>query len=200
MARSNVVGGLDRAVKSAALLLAGLLATALPASAQESAASFETLAERIRVGQSIWVTDTQGREIRGRLERLSRNGLVLRTNGLEAFGAPDVRRVRARDRDSLKNGTLIGLAIGGGLGTAWCIGAIADDSNDIDASVECAEGFTVFPGLGALAGLTIDAAIPGKVRVVYQASPPRATSRTTVTLVPSFSRRRARGVTMRIAF
>ena len=200
MARLNVVWGLDHAVTSTVLLLAGLLATALPASAQESAASFDTLAERIRVGQLIWVTDTTGREVRGRLERLSSDGLVVRTNGLEVFGAPDVRRVRARDRDSLKNGTLVGLAIGGGLGTAWCIGAIADDSGEIDAGVECAEGFTVFPGLGALVGLTVDAAIPGKVRVVYQVSPPRGTARASLTVVPSFSRRRTKGVTVRFEF
>lgn len=182
------------------LPVAGFLAAAIAASAQESAASFDTLAERIQVGQLIWVTDTRGREVRGRLERLPSDGLVLRTNGLEMFGAPDVRRVRARDRDSLRNGTLVGLAIGGGLGTAWCIGAIADDSGDINAGVECAEGFTVLPGLGALVGLVVDAAIPGKMRVVYQASPPQGTSRARLTIVPSFSRRRTAGVTFVFAF
>jgi DNA-binding response OmpR family regulator len=40
---------------------------------------------------------------------------------------------------------------------------LADDSRDIDARVACAEGFTVFPGLGALIGLAVDAMIPGKV-------------------------------------
>ena len=182
------------------LPVAGLLAAATAASAQESAASFDRLAERIQVGQLIWVTDTRGREVRGRLERLSSDGLVLRTNGLELFGAPDVRRVRARDRDSLRNGTLVGLAIGGGLGTAWCIGAIADDSGDINAGVECAEGFTVFPGLGALVGLAVDAAIPGKMRVVYQPSPPQGSPRARLTIVPSFSRRRTAGVTFVVAF
>jgi hypothetical protein len=126
------------------VLAAGFLATATAASAQESAASFDALGERIQVGQLIWVTDTKGREVRGRLERLSRDGLVLRTDGLQMFAAPEIRR--ARDRDSLKNGTLVGLLIGGGMGTAWCIGAIADNSSDINAGVECAEGFTVFPG------------------------------------------------------
>jgi hypothetical protein len=115
------------------------------------------------------------------------------------FGAPDVHRVRARDRDSLRNGTLIGLAIGGGIGTTWCIGAIADDSGDMDAGVECAEGFTVFPGLGALVGLAVDAIIPGKVRVVYQASPRQESSRAGVTIVPLFARG-TRGLTLAFAF
>jgi len=39
-------------------------------------------------------------------------GLVLKAKGLETFVTADVRRVRARDRDSLKNGTLIGLGVG----------------------------------------------------------------------------------------
>jgi hypothetical protein len=32
---------------------------------------------------------------------------------------------------------LIGLGIGASLGTAWCIGAIADNSGDVNARVEC---------------------------------------------------------------
>ncbi|MFN8059502.1 MAG: hypothetical protein U0Q12_10070 [Vicinamibacterales bacterium] len=153
------------------LAIAGLLVAAVPVSAQAPATSFESLVARLRVGQRIWVTDAAGREVRGRIERLSASGLVLRARGLETFAAADVRRVRARARDSLRSGTLIGLGIGGAFGTAWCAGAIADDSGDIDARVECAEGFTVFPALGALIGLVVDALIPGRARVVYEAPP-----------------------------
>jgi hypothetical protein len=85
--------------------------------------------------------------------------------------------VRAREHDPLKNGMLIGLGVGAALGSAWCIGAIADDSGDIDARVECAEGAIVFPGLGTLIGLAIDAAIPGRMRLVYQTSPSRGGTR-----------------------
>jgi hypothetical protein len=145
------------------------------------------------------VTDATGREVRGRLERLSSDGLVLEGDGSQAFAAGDVRRVRARDRDSLKNGTLIGLGAGGALATAWCAGAVADDSGDVDARVECAEGFTVFPGLGALIGLAIDAVIPGKLRVVYQASLPRTGSRASLVAVPWFSSR-VRGVAVSLVF
>lgn len=160
-----MVGG----ARTLVLLVAGGLATAAAAAAQEPATSFDALAGRLRIGQWIWVTDPTGREVRGKLERLSTDGLVLDANGTETFTAADVRRVRGRDHDSLKNGALIGLGIGGAMGTAWCIGAVADDSGDIDAPVECAEGFTVFPGLGALIGVAIDAVIPGQMRVIYQA-------------------------------
>jgi hypothetical protein len=166
---------------------------------QEPAASFDALAGRIQIGQRIWVTDTAGREVRGRLERLSNDGLVLKASGLETFAAPDIRRVRARARDSLKNGTLIGLAIGGAMGTTWCIGAIADDSGDIDARVECAEGFIVFPALGAVIGLAVDALIPGKVRVIYQAPPSRKVSPARLLVGPLFSSG-AKGVAVAFAF
>jgi hypothetical protein len=181
------------------LVVAGLLLTAAAASAQESATRFDALAERIQVGQRIWVTDATGREVRGRLERLSSDGLVLKADRIETFTVPDIRRVRARERDSLKNGALIGLGIGGGMGTAWCIGAIADDSGDIDARVECAEGFTVFPGLGALIGLAVDAMIPGRMRVVYQASLPQEASRASLVVVPWFSSR-VKGMAVSFAF
>lgn len=185
--------------RTALLLVAGIAATAT-VSAQEAAPSFDALAGRIHVGERIWVTDAAGREVRGRLERLSGDGLVLKADGPETtFAAADVRRVRARDRDSLKNGTLIGLGIGGAMGTAWCIGAVADDSGDIDARVECAEGFTVFPALGALIGLAVDALIPGKLRVVYQASLPRETSRAGLVVVPLFSSR-VRGLAVSFVF
>jgi hypothetical protein len=183
-------------------MVAAFLATAAAASAQEAqeaASSFAALVGRIRVGQVIWVTDTTGRETRGRLERLSTDELVLKDPSVHAFAAPDVRGVRARDRDSLKNGVLIGLGVGGAIGTAWCLGAIADDSGDIDARVECAEGFTVFPGLGALLGVAVDALIPGSMRVVYQASPSPETSRANLMVMPMFSPR-ANGLIVSLAF
>jgi hypothetical protein len=187
------------ATQTVLLMVGGFLATAAAASAQESASSFEELVGRIHVGHQIWVTDTTGRQVRGRLERLSSDRLVLKANGLEIFAASDVRQVRTRDRDSLKNGTLIGLGIGLGMGTAWCIGAVADDSGDIDARVECAEGFTVFPGLGALIGLAVDAVIPGKMRVVYQAPLPGEASRACLMVVPLVSSR-AKGLALSFAF
>jgi hypothetical protein len=178
----------------------GILATAATGAAQETAAaSFETLVERIRIGQVIWVTDETGREVRGTLERLTNNGLVLKADGLEAFAVLDIRRVRARKIDSLKNGTLIGLGIGATMAAAWCVGALADDSGDINAGVECAEGFTVFPGLGALIGMAVDAAVPGKVQLVYEAPQREAATRMSVTVCPVFSPR-AKGLALSFAF
>ena len=181
----------------AALLVIGLLA-ASPASAQTPAStSFDELLGRIRIGQVIWVTDRGEREIQGRLERLSGDGLILAADSLTTFTVSDILRVRAHERDSFKNGTLIGLGIGGGMAAAWCAGAVADDSGDINASVECAEGFITFPALGALIGLVVDAAIPGKIRAVYEATQPA--SRMHLTVVPRISAR-ATGLALSFAF
>jgi hypothetical protein len=190
---------MSRGTRTLGLLVAGVLTTAAAAAAQEPAASFDALAGRLQIGQLIWLTDPTGREIRGRLERLSSDGLVLKADGPETFAAADVRRVRTRDRDSIKNGTLIGLGVGGAIGTAWCIGAIADDSGDLDARVECAEGFTVFPGLGALIGLAVDAVMPGKMRVIYQAPLSQAVPRARLMVVPLVSSR-TKGLTVLFAF
>jgi hypothetical protein len=89
--------------------------------------------------------------------------------------------------------------MGAGLGTAWCIGALADDSGEIDASVECAEGYTVFPGLGTLIGLTVDALIPGKKRVVFQSPAPGDAARVRLHVTPLMGPR-VRGLTLSLAF
>ena len=180
-------------------MAAAFVAMAAGASAQQPSASFDALAERLQIGQLIWVTDPTGREVHGKLERLSSEGLVVTTNGSEPFAAADVHRVRARDRDSIKNGMLIGLGIGGALGTAWCIGAISDDTADIDARVECAEGYIVYPGLGALLGFAVDRVIPGKMRVIYQASVPHGAPGASLSVAPFISAR-GNGLTLLFAF
>jgi hypothetical protein len=76
---------------------------------------------------------------------------------------------------------------------------VADDFGEIDARIECAEGFTVFPGLAALIGLAVDALIPGNVRLVYQVSLPREASRASLMIVPLFSSR-ATGLAVSFAF
>jgi hypothetical protein len=185
---------------SVLLALIGVLVAAATGSAQVGpTASFDELGERIHIGQSVWVTDQAGREVRGTLERLTNDGLVVRAKGLETFATRDVRRVRARSSDSIKNGAFIGLGVGAAMATAWCIGAVADDSGDVDAHVECAEGFTVYPAIGTLIGMVVDGAIPGRLGVVYEAPQGASASRISVTVRPSLSSRR-KGLALSFAF
>lgn len=155
---------------------------------QEAVTTFDQLVNRVTIGEKLWVTDTEGRETRGRLEQLTTARLTLKANGTKLFEAASVSVIRHRQRDSVKNGALIGLGVGGGMATAWCIGALADDSGDLDPAVECSEGF-IFAGLGTLIGTAVDAIIPGKLSVIYRASnaPAGSKARTSVSVVPIVS-------------
>jgi hypothetical protein len=154
-----------------AIIAAAAFALAAPAlaGAQAPVTSFDQLNTRLKPGDTIWITDAQGREVKGRIRTLAPDAITLKEDGAMSFAARDVRLIREREHDSLKNGTLIGLGVGGGLAMAWCIGAAAE-SEDVDVGVECAEGFVVYAGLGTLVGLGIDAARPGKLRLVYRAA------------------------------
>ena len=145
-----------------------LIAPAL-AVAQEPVTSFDQLGMRLKPGDRIWVTDAKGREVEGRIERVWADALTVETEPPSTFPARDVSLIREARPDSLRNGTLIGLGVGGGLAAAWCLGAATSHSPSVSAGAECAEGLIVFGGLGTLLGLVIDAAVPGKGLVVYRA-------------------------------
>ena len=81
--------------RTSPLLLAWFVAAAAPASAQEPGASFDVLAARLQIGQLIWVTDSTGREVRGRLERRSSDELALKENHFLAFAASGWESVEA---------------------------------------------------------------------------------------------------------
>lgn len=150
------------------ILVVALAAMPALGGAQEPVKSFDQLNTRLKVGDTVWVTDAQEREIHGKIERITADALTM--NGSRILAAGGVSLVRYREHDSLKNGTLIGLGIGGSLGLAWCLAAATDDSPHVSTGVECAEGFAVYGGLGTLLGLAIDAAVPGKMRVAYRAA------------------------------
>jgi hypothetical protein len=153
------------------ILVAAALVIVVPAvaAAQEPVTSFDRLNTRLKPGDTVWITDAAGREIKGRIQTLAPDAIALKGGDAGTLAARDVRLIRERGHDSLKNGALIGLGVGGGLAMAWCVGAAAE-SEDVDVGVECAEGFVVYGGLGALVGLGIDAARPGKLRLVYRAA------------------------------
>src|SRR5512139_2152636 len=91
-----------------------LLAFAL-AAAQEPVRDFSQLNTRLRPGDTIWVTDAQGREVKGRILSLSTDALTLEGGSPRSFASPDVTAIQLRRNDSLGNGALIGLGVGGGL-------------------------------------------------------------------------------------
>lgn len=178
----------------AALVGAVIVAAWAPCAAQEPVRDFSQLNTRLRPGDTIWVTDAQGREVKGRILSLGAEELTLEGRGDRTFRAPDVTAITVRRGDSLGNGALIGLAVGG-LGTGLACLATAEGQD----KEWCVVVSAVYAGIGSAIGVGIDAMIPGKKLVTYRArgaaGRPQARLRAAPLLTP-----RAKGVAVSFAF
>ena len=115
---------------------------------------------------TVYVTDDAGRQTEGKLLRLDTDALVLLVDGTEQrFEAARVQRIDKRG-DSLRNGVLIGAALGIVFGS---ISAGISDCPGDDPGGGC-PGFRVGTFAGALGiytalGTAVDAMIVGRTRV-----------------------------------
>lgn len=148
------------------LRLTGVLAVSLficsgTASAQTVA---EDLSSRLTNGSNVAVTDAQGREFKGRIVDITPEALTVATRR-EQTQVRYSEVVKIDRVDGLRNGALIGAAIGAGL---FIADAVYSHENGISLN---APGYVVFAalysGLGAGAGAGIDALIGGN-RNIYQ--------------------------------
>jgi hypothetical protein len=157
------------AVMGAVVLLLGLGGTRTYA--QGVATSFDQLSVLVKPGDKITVVDPAGREAEGRIGSLSRDRLTLITPaGPLDLGEPDVAQIRQRRGDSLQNGAIIGAAAGAGYGLAMlAVSASISDGGDLIPS-SVVTGMVLFTGLGAAAGVGIDALITRR-QVIYRARP-----------------------------
>jgi hypothetical protein len=154
-----------------ALLLAVAVSmlTAAPAGAQEPVKSFDLLNTRLKPGDTVWVTDAQGREIRGKVIGLSPASLQLEAGGAtRELAAEGVGVIKAQPKDSLRNGVLLGALIG------FAGGAVSCAANPQCIDDEGGPGVTVGLALvgaaaGAGIGAAVDAAVKGPKLVVYRA-------------------------------
>lgn len=168
----------------AIVALTATVVTWLPAraAAQEPVRSFDQLATRLKVGDTVYVTDSAGREVKGKIEQLGSASLTLRGAPPRTFSSADVRTILERPHDSLKFGTLLGLGIG--LGTGLTLLAISDGETD-----GAALGIAMLAGMGAGVGCAIDAMIPMPKRPVYV--PAAASPQGRVSWAPLVGRRSA---------
>ena len=114
-------------------------------------------------------------------------------------GGQDVRIPRGNPPprcDSLGNGALIGLAVGGGIGLVGAIAATQDDYTGADEGDWVAFAAAVYAGIGAGIGVGIDALIRREY-VIFQPSP--APPRTEVRLVPLLTPKR-QGLLVSVSF
>jgi hypothetical protein len=160
------------------LLLASLLATASPAAAQEPVRDFTQLNTRLRPGDTVWVTDAQGREVEGKIQTLTPDALTLRGDGPRTVPGRDVSLIRQRQPDGIWNGALIGLAAGGGLAAAGCIAEKGYSDSFCPAYI------VLYPAMGLGLGVAIDALIPGKKLVAYRAPGSSGAARSRFSVAP----------------
>lgn len=156
---------------------------ARPASSSQETASdsvvssFPELARLLKPGTVIRVTDVSGRTTKGRLGQLSPSSLeLLRPSGgrgdrdvprgPQVFAEADIQSVELERRDSLANGTLIGLAVGG---LGGLLGGAANCGNYSCQAGPVAAAFgALFGGIGAGVGALTDLAINERTSI-YQA-------------------------------
>lgn len=129
-----------------------------PSSAQRTATTFDQLGVLIEAGDKITVRDANGAETTGRLDSLSAHSLTIVSAGKHREWADtQVSRVFQRRQDSLLNGALWGAAAGGG--TFGVLAAIFCSGGDCEGDPTVAGVFALYTGLGAAAGVGIDALI-----------------------------------------
>jgi hypothetical protein len=155
------------------------------ANAQVVATSFEELRAIVKPGDTVLVTEANGRKTRARLGELTPSSLeilVRKTgpDGRETFvpqsrlAERDVRQIQVDRGDSVLNGTLIGLAVVGGPwllacnpATDWCY---YNDGANLYRGIAL-----ITSGIGAGVGALVDAGIRERVLVYYQ-TPARGSS------------------------
>ncbi len=162
--------------------------------AQEIASSFEQLAVLVKPGDKITLVDVTGQETNGRIGKLSADALILVTSaGSRQLGEVDVAAITQRRDDSLKNGAIIGAVAGAAYyATAAALFAGIDEGEVIIHTAIA--GGVLFAGLGAAAGVGIDALISSR-QVIYQ----KPAGRSTVSVSPMFGHGR-RGAAVRVRF
>jgi hypothetical protein len=173
-----------------------LLLAPAAAMAQEPVKSFDRLNTRLKVGDTIYVTDARGRAIKGKIRTLDPSALTLDHDGPETIQADAVRLITERRSGPVGRGALYGLIAGAAGGAI--LGASAAGGPGGECNRNCSPILAgVFGGLGAGAGAVIGAVIPGKTLVVYRA--PGAPPSTLLTLAPVITPR-TKGMAVSFAF
>jgi hypothetical protein len=143
---------------------------------------------RLKPGDTVWVVDAQGREVKGKLRELSGTSLTMDNWGRKTFQAEAVQVVKQKKAHPFWWGALIG----GGAGALLSIGLIAQDPSEA-----CGCEPLITGGIGAGVGVAVAALIPRKELVVYRAPGPSNPVRVSVAPVVA---PRARGIAVRFVF
>jgi hypothetical protein len=178
--RSEVMTDSLRGSMCVLVLVVSRMAVAPAVSAQEVATSFEQLRSVVKPGDTLHVTDASGRKIKGRLGELSASSfeLVVRKtgpDGRETFvprarvSEGDITQIVVERRDSLLNGTLIGVAAGAGpFLLAW------PKLRGTEVEIAAPLGALIAGAVGAATGAAVDAFITERTTVYHRPSGKRS--------------------------
>jgi len=181
-------------MRHVARIVVFIILVAASAEAQELAGTFDQLRVLVKPGDTLTVIDGSGQRVEGKVLSLSSSALDLTVSGKpRQFFSTDIDTIEKRGADSLKNGALIGLAIGGGIGAAGMIALAATAEDNVAGFV--AVGVLMYGGIGAGIGTGFDALIEGR-RVIYAKS---GSAGSRVTVAPMFTGSR-KGVRVSLRF
>ena len=173
-----------------------VMALTAPAAEAQVTESFEQLGEVIELGGEVTVTNSAGQKLEARVIAVSPSSLGLLVAGTSfELDEADVRRIRQRRPDSLRNGGLIGFSVGAGFMAGMSHAFYAGEEYPRDAEL----GAVVLgAGLLGVAGFWIGRGVDAlvvKEQVIYRGggARPRAT------LVPALSPDR-RGLALSIGW
>ena len=156
------------------------------AAAQEPTKSFDQLGGILNVGNKVRVTDTENREVSGKVTALDARSITLDTAGGTTLSAERVRRVQRLKR-SKGYGCLIG--IGAGVVGGFVFAASAETGEE-------AMGGYLFPGFGAGVGTLVGAFIT-RSHEVYRA--PGTSGNARLSVAPLITPR-TKGVAVALTF
>ncbi len=160
-----------------------LLSLAAPARAQAPATSFADLQSRLKVGETVLVTQGTGGIFKGKVERVTDASLLLRNRGRDLqLAAPTVLRV-ARPVHTLRNGTLIGLVAGFTAGAVW--------AGSTECGIVCFSspaGVLAFGGLFGAIGMGGGAIVGASIHREHVVFERAATGRVQAAVAPFVSR------------
>jgi hypothetical protein len=177
------------------VLAASALCLPAFAAAQGTVNTFDQLGSRLKVGNTVRVTDTEGQEVNGKLTELHDASLTVDSGVPTTFEARRVRLIQHGTKSYLRS-VLWGMLIGG-----VAVG-VAGASSWVAYNGEGGGGALLYYGaigvcIGAGGGAVVGAALPAKWEEVYRA--PGASGSAHLSIGPMIAPR-TKGVLLSFSF
>jgi hypothetical protein len=166
---------------------------ALLMSSSVSAQTADEIQQRVKDGQKVSVTDSEGREFSGRVVGKTNSALTIVKGQRRSEISYDRITSIDRPKDSIWNGAVFGLLVGAGVGFAAAEGVNLCDAPTCPPSDGIGLGIVIGSGIGALVGSGIDA-LMRRERNIY-----RRPGTARVDVVPTFAGRRG-GLALSVAW